>query len=179
MCIQWLRIWAFALLLTFTMGQPTRAELIYTVEDVGGGLFQYNFTLINRGFINPFTGMPEPLSGLNFIHAQSEFGLDETSTINAPAGWDFFAPLPPFIDELNYFSLSAASDIPIGDSLEGFSFQSTVGTTIYTPVTFPCDDYDVIGIISNGQLICVPEPASLILLLLGTGFIALISVSAR
>ena len=31
--------------------------------------------------------------------------LDQTNTISALAGWSFFAPLPPFVDELNFFSL--------------------------------------------------------------------------
>src|SRR4051794_38421156 len=64
--------WPYAIALMLVMSTPSRAELIYTTEDLGGGLFQYNFTLINQGFINPITEFPEPISGLNFKHANTD-----------------------------------------------------------------------------------------------------------
>jgi len=120
------------------------------VDNLGGGLFQYNLTLHN-----PFS---EPISGLNLLHGGSVFALDDASVIGAPAGWDFFTPLPPLVDELNYFSLDSASDVAIGGSLSGFFFRSTAD-----PSTLPNDAFafDVIGAISGGQL---PEPSTLGLL---------------
>jgi len=168
---RFVRVTLYASVLILAVGQSCWAEVIYTVKDLGGGLFLYKFTLIDQGFINPITGLPEPVSGLNLLHAHSDFGLDETSTIGAPSGWDFFAPLPPLVDELNFFSLSPSADVPIGNSLEGFSFQSTVGVAVSIPTIFPCGHYDVIGSISNTQLSCVPEPASLILMVIGIGLV--------
>src|SRR5262249_36697626 len=93
------------------------AVLDFAAVDLGGGLFRYNLTLNN-----PFD---QPLSGLDLLHAASAFGVADSSVIGAPIGWDFFAPLPSIVDELSYFSLSATTDVPIGGSLAGFTFQST------------------------------------------------------
>jgi hypothetical protein len=126
--------------------------LVIESTNLGGGVWQYDLTLVNDGG-------SEPLSGLNLVNAYSIFGLDDTSTITAPAGWDYFAPLPPTVDELNWFSLSAASDIDVGDSLGGFSFESTTD-----PGTVNVDtlEADAIGGNSSQQvpLVITPEPAT-------------------
>ena len=114
--------------------------------------YVYEMTLHNDGG-------SEPLSGLNLLAAWTIFGLDDTSTIIAPSGWDYFAPLPPTVDELNYFSLSAGDDIPVGDSLGGFSFLSP--TDPYT-IDWSALEADAIGGTSSTQvpLIITPEPTT-------------------
>jgi hypothetical protein len=128
------------------------SPLVVTVDSLGGGLFQYNFTLNNV--------WGEPLSGLNLFHGSSAFGLNTLSSIVAPPGWSFFSPLPPLVDELNWFSLSPATDVPVGGSLSGFSFRSTTD-----PATLGSDAYafDVIGGITGTQL--VPDRSSTAFLL--------------
>jgi hypothetical protein len=151
---RWLCAAAFALAST----SAWTGALTVIVDDLGGGLFQYNLTLSD-----PFS---EPISGLNLLHGGSAFGLDDTSVIGAPAAWDFFPPLPPLVDELNYFSLDPATDVPIGGSLSGFFFRSSAD-----PATLPADAFafDVIGANSGAQL---AEPDLLALVALG-GLIAL------
>lgn len=134
----------------------------YSVTDLGGGLFEYDLVVDNDGG-------GEGLSGLNILHGGSVFGLDGTSTIGEPAGWSSFSPLPPLIDDLNYFSLSTGSDIPIDGSLGGFSFQSTTD-----PGTLSADDFAVEGIgadsasqIDLGIAQLLPEPSTLALVLAG------------
>src|SRR5262245_22610179 len=78
-----------------------------TASDIGGGMFQYDLVLDNT------TGS-EPLQGLDILHAFSVFGLDESSLVGAPTGWDFFLPLPPELDDLDYFSLDPSTDVPVG-----------------------------------------------------------------
>jgi hypothetical protein len=121
------------------------------------GEWTYDMTLIDGGGT-------ESLSGLNIPAAYTLFGLDDTSTIISPSGWDSFAPLPPSVDELNYFSLSGASDVPIGGSLGGFSFVSATD-----PDTIDWDAFeaDAIGGTSSTQIpltIVTPEPATGLLL---------------
>lgn len=129
------------------------STLNVTTSDLGGGLFRYDLTLTNT--------YDQPLSGLNLIHAGSAFGVDFTSTIMAPANWDFFAPLPPLVDELNFFSLDSTSDLPIGGSLSGFSFDSFTAPSSLPSGAFA---FDVIGGTTGTQL---PEASTTLMLLSG------------
>jgi hypothetical protein len=140
----------------------------YTVSDLGGGIWEYQLTVDNDGGA-------EPLSGLNVLYANSVFGLDDQSVIGTPSGWMAFAPLPPFADDLNYFSLQQPTDVPVDGVLSGFSFQS--GTD---PDTLTGGDFGVEGIgadsalqIDLGVALLVPEPASAILLALGMAGLSL------
>ncbi|MDG3008353.1 hypothetical protein [Paludisphaera mucosa] len=144
-----------------------RGELIVTAHSIGGGLYEYDLTIVNRLFINPETGRSETISGLNLIGANTVFGLDASSFITAPknvngipmADWDFFAPLPPVADELNYFSLTEAADIAIGGILSGYTFLSSTdpGTVDLSRLEF-----DVLGGESGAQLVMVPEPTAVV-----------------
>jgi hypothetical protein len=145
------KLWLTVALILAASAAASAGPLTFTVDDLGGGVFQYNFTLSNS--------FSEPISGLNLLHGNSAFGLDEASVIGAPEGWDFLAPLPSFVDELNYFSLSSVFDIPIGESRGGFFFQSTRDPDTLRPADLA---FDVIGGISGRQL--VPEPSAGLLL---------------
>jgi hypothetical protein len=146
-------------------GSTSRADVLvhYGFQDLGGGLFQYNL------FVTNGAGGTEALSGLSILAGNSLFGLDDTSTITAPqnvggnpaANWSFFAPLPPLVDNLDYFSLSPAADIPVGGTLGGFSFQSftapdTLGSGFDT-VVVTSDTNTQIPVVATP----VPEPASM------------------
>lgn len=145
-------IWPCAILLTLFAETPLWASpLEFTTTDIGGGLYRYDLTLNN-----PFS---EPLSGLNILQAGTVFGLDEFSVINAPPGWDFFAPLPPVVDELNFFSLAASTDVPVGGALSGFSFESTTDPAAISGRIL----FDIIG--ASGRQI--PEPSAVAMLAIG------------
>lgn len=149
-------LWPWLLALALALATTTRTSALpldFTVDDLGGGLFQYNLTLNNQ--------FGDPLGGLNILHGFSVFGLDDTSVIGTPAGWDFFAPLPPLVDELNWYSLTSATDVPIGGSLGGFSFQSTTGPVNLVPGGFA---FDVISG-KTGMQLTTPEQLSTGLLL--------------
>jgi len=146
MCQRLVNVWRFALVLLLAACRPVSATpLQFTVDYLGGGLFQYNLSLSDS--------FNEPLSGLNILHANTIFGLNASSAIGLPAGWGDFAPLPPLVDELNFFSLSPVADVPLGGSLGGFYFQSTTD-----PATLPSGGiaFDVIGGTSGKQL-SVPD----------------------
>jgi hypothetical protein len=156
--------------------QPQAAPMVlFGVEDLGGGLFQYDLTLNN-------SGGTEPLSGLLVLNGGSVFGLDASSNIGAPqdvggnpaADWSFLAPFPPFVDILSYFSLDPAADVPIDGFQGGFSFQSFTA-----PQSLTSEDFSVVGIgaLSATEIPLstqfVSEPATLVLVLLAVvGWIA-------
>ena len=145
------------------LGSPSPGSAVPSLElgvnGMVGSEWLYEMTLHNPGGA-------EPLSGLNLLEAFTIFGLDDTSTIIAPSGWDFFAPLPPFVDELNYFSLSEASDVPIDGSLGGFSFLSSrdPDTLAWSSLSA-----DAIGGTSSTQipLLITPEPTTALLVAAG------------
>ena len=153
------------ILLLLLLPAPSRAGLIVTTTALGGGVFQYDLTIANTDLINPNTGLPEPIAGLNLLKGFSVFGLDSSSTITAPAGWMFFAPDPgiPLMNELNFFSLDPLFDVPIGVSLGGFSFES-----LTDPATLRRRDFahDFVGGITF-QNFSAPEPPVLTLVVLG------------
>jgi hypothetical protein len=144
----------------------------YDVTPLGGGLFQYDL------FVDNDDG-GEPLAGLNVLHGNSVFGLDGSSAITPPPGWSSFAPLPPFVDDVDYFSLTPGSDIAVDGSLGGFSFISDTD-----PGTLAGDDFAVEGIgadtasqIDLGIAQLVPEPTAA--MLLGLGLLGIGSHRAR
>jgi hypothetical protein len=163
---RWRGIWLCAIALILATCRPGQGGYTVSTVNLGGGLFQYNLTVQNTDLINLATGSPEPLSGVNLLNGNSVFGLDASSVINAPAGWFYFAPDPgpPLVDELDFFSLSPATDIPIGGQLGGFSFESMAD-----PATLPSNAFaqDYIGGITGEQIPGIPEPASWILAISG------------
>jgi hypothetical protein len=147
-----LRIAFYSLVVFLALCSIARASAFatYSTASLGGGLFQYDFAINNAsGTI--------PTSGLLIEGGNSLFALDTSSAIGAPAGWEFLSPLPPFDDLLSYFSLSPATDIPVGASLDGFTFQSPTN-----PETLIEVDGILVG--SNSSQIpfrITPEPATL------------------
>lgn len=161
--------WMAGVWLAWLVGSPAASALpmvTYAVTNLGGGVYQYDLTVDNAGGA-------EPLSGLNVLDANSVFGLDGSSVISAPTGWSFFAPLPPLVDELNYFSLDPGDDIAVDASLSGFSFQSAkspnqIGWSF---------EVEAIGGTSSSQIplpdaVFVPEPASVLLVAAGLASLA-------
>jgi hypothetical protein len=167
-----------ALALTLSAEAWAAPMVLFDVNDLGGGLFQYDLTVDN-------TGGSEPLNGLLVLQGGSVFGLDPTSAIGAPqdvggnpaADWSFIAPFP--VDPLSYLSLDPTGDMPLNGSLGGFFFQST-----QDPANLRNDDFAVVGIgattarqIPLGNTQFVPELSTL--LLLATGLSGLLGYEWR
>lgn len=65
---------------------PARTGFIqFSVDDLGGGIFQYDLRIRNFRKCN----LGEPVSGLNILHGESVFGLNHFSVIGALFGWSF------------------------------------------------------------------------------------------
>lgn len=156
--------WLCAIALLLTLKTPARAQsLLYSVEDLGTGQFQYGLIIDNRGGL-------EPIAGLSVVNGNSVFDLNPASPIGAPPGWDFFAPDPFLgVDSLDYFSLLPATDVPVNAVLAGFTLESSKD-----PATLSGGDFTVELIsratgkpVFRGVAQPVPEPGSLALLLAG------------
>lgn len=151
------------LLLTGLNGPTWAGFVTFGVDDLGVGTFQYNLHINNFVEFN----LGEPISGLNILNGNSVFGLDDFSMIDAPIDWSFFAPFPPFVDELNYFSLAPTADVAIGDSLGGFSFQSMTDPNALSGNDFLIEVVLASGVQGPQEVAQTPEPTSLTLIALG------------
>ena len=136
-------------------GYANASTVSLSVTALSGGSFQYGFNINN-------TGGSVPMAGLLVEGGNTVFGLDLSSTISAPPGWEFLAPLPPFDDLLSYFSLASASDIPIGGSLNGFTFDSLTDPTSLSSVTVVLVGNDS----SQFPITITPEPATMAMVFL-------------
>jgi hypothetical protein len=172
-CHRW-RPWLLGIVLALAANTPASAneiqinidnDLEFAVDNLGGGLFQYDLTLTDH--------FADPLSGLNILFAHSVFGLTDVSVISAPAGWGFFAPFPPYVNELNWFSLNPGTDVPVGGSLGGFVFLSTTDPATLEPGNLTFDDID--GTTGRQLEIPIPDQPNPVLLLT-TGLVALLAM---
>ena len=157
---------ALFLLAASVSAQATVGQVIYSVDDLGGGSFQYNIAVDNRS-------ATIGLSGLNILYGNSFFGLDEFSTASQPLGWSNFTPLPGLIDNLNYFSTTPATNILAGSFLSGFSFISSTD-----PSAIGSGDFAVEGITADSAkqvslgdatfVTSIPEPEEWMMILTGS-----------
>lgn len=149
-------------LLAITVGSRASATPVvyYDAAALGGGLFSYVLT------VDDDDGA-EALSGLDVLHANSVFGVTPTSPVGQPSGWSHFAPLPPLLDDLDWFSLAAGGDVAVDGTMSGFSFVSATD-----PNSLDAGDFAVEGIGSDSASQIplgdaervVPEPATAALL---------------
>jgi hypothetical protein len=143
---------------------PLAADtLTYTITP-NSGQFLYQFTLTNTGstggtLLDLFLSLPTDISD-----------LDRTA-IGTPAGWGdptggllFFgpdsAPLTSFIQWSA--DVSGTSDVGIGKSLSGFSFNSTAN--VGTPIAFALNGSTTF--VTAQEVSGIPEPATARLILL-------------
>ena len=146
--------------------QRVRADAVtYGITPVSGG-YLYSFTLINTGstggdLYDLLLRIPTPISNI------------DVSTIGAPPFWGdasggflSYGPIDlatSFID----WSAEIGAELPVGSSLDGFSFRSSV--LIQGPIQFSLNGEE-----SFADATAVPEPASALLLAMGAiGAIAL------
>src|ERR1035441_1795038 len=153
------------LILVVSVGSlcPLKADVLTYRITPNGGQFVYDFTLSNTGA----TG--GTLFDL-FLSLATDITNVDTATIGTPVGWGdptggllFFgpdvAPSTAFIEWAADFS--GLYDVGIGNSLSGFSFNSSVD--IGQPITFALNgstDFATAQEVSS-----VPEPATFVLLL--------------
>ena len=134
----------------------TSANIVYEETNLGGGLWQYDYTFYNA-------------SGSEYLFAV-DLLLDQWATVdwlNIPTGWDSsmlgFTPMET--DFIDVTSIDPVYDISAGSSLDGFSF-----TIDYQAGSIPYSAYfdDGMGSITDTSGVTVtPEPISSILFLTG------------
>ena len=171
---------AVLLFLTATAGRASAAPinivadteglLSATYTSVGNGFFEYSLTLNNP------VGSGASIFDLALF---SDFAF-QTISFGSPAGWEVVSSFSDFIDWASTGTPVGTFDLAPGDSLSGFTFQSTFLTDIRFQVTTQSPSGDVAlrpgpdetfafvtTPIEASTPAPVPEPATL--LLLGSG----------
>lgn len=156
---------ASLLLLSTTVFAIPSASLLYYETDLGGGLWQYDYTFYN-------TSTTESLYSVYFSFTKN---TSFTGT-SLPTGWygivwDGNTQTTDFADT---YSTGTSYDIVAGNSLSGFSF-----TVDYRAGDIAYNAYFSGDNIVSGTTAVVPEPISSILFLSGGATLAIRSYMKR
>ena len=149
------------LLATITTGLLRADNVTYTVAQ-NAGQFSYEFTLTNTGdtggtLYDLFLSLPTDITNI------------DTTTIGTPVGWGdptggllFFGPdVAPSTSFIQWAAdFSGTYDVGIGNSLSGFSFNSSVD--VGQPITFALNGSTTFD--TAQEVGTVPEPATIVLL---------------
>ena len=140
--------------------------------DLGGGLFEYAFSIHNLSGILP-------IEGFSLLAAASVLGLDIDSVVALPTGWDFLPPdLSLGIDALDFFAFEPSASVAVGGTLGGFVVQSMVAPGLIGSQGLAVE---LIG--SNSQVVyrgrAVPEPSSIVLTAIASALLVVVAPRRR
>lgn len=151
------------------------SSVLYSESNLGGGLWEYDYTIMNDS--DPFTD-----AGYNVYDLFLSFGTPLILTnILSPPGWDQISDASSFID---WFSTNpgeppSGTDIPPATSLSGFSFVSNTrlaSLPFDVLLSNPDDPMNSVPI-SGTTTSTVPLPSTIYLLT--AGIIGIVSLRKR
>lgn len=129
--------------------------LVGSVSTLPDDSFLYSYELLN------------PSTELENVFDVGVFFAGDPLDVSSPTGWDSIAGL----GFINWFSLMPENDLPIGQTLTGFSFRSALGPGTIEFRTLGADPVtgDVGQPVSGATVgpAAVPEPGTLCLMALG------------
>lgn len=137
------------------------ASLLYYETDLGGGLWQYDYTVYNTSTADH-----------NLLSIVLWFPQEATITgAPLPTGWEsgngYYWEGTNYTDQLSATSFEPVYDITPGNSLNGFSF-----TVDYRAGDIAYDTYLTGSGVASGMTAVAPEPISSILFLTGGAALA-------
>ena len=137
--------------------------------DLGGGLYQYEFSISNLSGVLP-------IEGFSLLAAASVLGLDSAGVVAMPTGWDFLAPDPSLgVDSLDFFAFDSSASVAVGGVLGGFVVQSMTAPGLIGSRGLAVE---LLGsgsqVVYRGVATAVPEPSSMVLTAIAAGLLAVV-----
>lgn len=155
--------------LCFLFQTSSADTILYTLDDLGGGQWQYNYTVENTGAV------ADPLDAFSVFF---DFDLfSDLSVTASPTDWisEAFQPDPFLPDDGFFDSFTVVDALDLGEMLGGFSVAFTfLGTGTPGDQFFQFFDLDF-NVIASGttmRQVSVPEPSTSALLSIGLLIIA-------
>lgn len=155
------------------------AGLEYIETDLGGGLFQYDYTVRNLG--DPLTDAGFDLFDFALFFGDTMSLMGDDTRNGAPADWQVIGGVG-FIDATSLVPGAAplGADIGPGGSLTGFSFivDGRIGDTPFEALfANPNEPFD--PIVVQGVSAAVPEPSALLLMVAALSLVLIAQRSAN
>ncbi len=154
-----------AFLLTATALAALDTVIVYETSDLGAGRWQYTFELANNG-------LTVPIEEFTVWFDYDLYANLTVETPTIPAGWDqlVLQPEPVLLDDGAYDAMATGAGISLGQTLGDFavSFDFS-GIAEPGPQPYDIIDPQTFQTIDSGTT--VPEPATLLLLGLGSAIL--------
>jgi hypothetical protein len=152
----------------FLLASHASADTViyYGVTTLGGGEYQYNYSVFNDGSLG--AGVPIQLFDIFFNPALYQAGSLDIVTPNPPSSdWSEVILASVGTNPADYDALALHGGIPVGHAVSGFAVRfEWIGPGLPSAQPFEISDPNTFAVLQSGETETAPEPSTLWMLAL-------------